>query len=243
MNNKYLKKQLQQIITFFVVVLLIITVILINSYSSHAKTTSLGDRELSWGSEGVDVEELQRRLKEMGFAPGRIDGIYTPRTAQAVKKFQESKDLLPTGIADFSTIKKLQAKPSHIVREDNLSHIPENSQDEIYLLARVINGEARGEPYEGQVAVAAVILNRVRHPSFPNTISDVIFQPGAFTAVSDGQIWLKPTPSSFKAAYDALNGWDPSNGALYYWNPEVATSTWIWSRSIHKRIGKHVFGI
>ncbi len=112
------------------------------------------------------------------------------------------------------------------------------------LLARAINGEARGEPYEGQVAVGAVILNRVASPNFPNTISGVIYQPGAFTAVSDGQINVPIDPKStvVKAARDALNGWDPSHGCLYYWNPATATSKWIWSRKIIMKIGKHNFG-
>ena len=111
------------------------------------------------------------------------------------------------------------------------------------LLARVINGEARGEPYEGQVAVGAVVLNRVRDPRFPNTLAGVIYQPGAFTAVSDGQINVPIDPNStvVKAARDALNGWDPTNGCVYYWNPETATSKWIWSRQIVKKIGKHYF--
>ncbi len=117
------------------------------------------------------------------------------------------------------------------------------SSGDTQLLARAVNGEARGEPYEGQVAVAAVILNRVRHSSFPNTISGVIYQPGAFTAVSDGQINVPIDTDStvYKACQDALNGWDPSGGALYYFNPDTATSSWIWSRPLIKQIGKHRF--
>ena len=116
--------------------------------------------------------------------------------------------------------------------------------NEEQLIARAINGEARGEPYEGQVAVGAVILNRVKDPRFPNTIAGVIYQPGAFTAVSDGQINVPIDPNStvVKAARDALNGWDPTNGCVYYWNPATATSKWIWSRQIVKKIGKHYFG-
>jgi N-acetylmuramoyl-L-alanine amidase len=116
---------------------------------------------------------------------------------------------------------------------------------DVQLLARAINGEARGEPYEGQVAVGAVILNRVKDPNFPNTIAGVIYQPGAFTAVSDGQISVPIDPSSsvVKAAQDALNGWDPTDGCIYYWNPATATSSWIWSRKIVAKIGKHNFGI
>ncbi len=118
-----------------------------------------------------------------------------------------------------------------------------NTSNEVQLLARAVNGEARGEPYEGQVAVAAVILNRVRHPSFPNSIAGVIYQPGAFTAVSDGQIDVPIDAKStvYKACQDAMNGWDPTGGAIYYYNPVTATNKWIRSREIIKTIGKHVF--
>ena len=118
-----------------------------------------------------------------------------------------------------------------------------NSTSDIQLLARAINGEARGESYEGQVAVGAVILNRVKDPNFPNTIAGVIYQPGAFTAVSDGQINepIAKDSSVYKAARDAMNGWDPTNGCIYYFNPNTATSSWIWSRTIVKTIGKHHF--
>lgn len=118
-----------------------------------------------------------------------------------------------------------------------------NYQTNLQLIARAVNGEARGEPYEGQVAVAAVILNRVRHPSFPNTVAGVIYQPGAFTAVSDGQINVPIDPKStiYKACTDAMNGWDPSGGAIYYFNPKTATNKWIWSRPVVKTIGNHRF--
>lgn len=118
-----------------------------------------------------------------------------------------------------------------------------HSASDVQLLARAVNGEARGEPYEGQVAVAAVILNRVKHSSFPNTISGVIYQPGAFTAVSDGQINVPIDPKStvYKACQDAMNGWDPSGGAIYYFNPDTATNKWIWSRPLIIKIGKHRF--
>lgn len=118
-----------------------------------------------------------------------------------------------------------------------------NKTSDVQLLARAINGEARGEPYEGQVAVGAVILNRVEHSSFPNTIAGVIYQAGAFTAVSDGQINVPIDEDStvYKAAQDALNGWDPTNGAIYYYNPDTATNSWIWSRPLITTIGKHKF--
>ncbi|SEN27365.1 N-acetylmuramoyl-L-alanine amidase [Lihuaxuella thermophila] len=115
------------------------------------------------------------------------------------------------------------------------------SQQDIQLMANAVHGEARGEPYVGQVAVAAVILNRLEHEKFPDTVSGVIFQPGAFTAVADGQIWLTPNETSKKAVMDAVKGWDPTNGCIYYFNPATATSKWIWSRPQHKKIGKHIF--
>lgn len=115
------------------------------------------------------------------------------------------------------------------------------SEDDLKLLANAVYGESRGEPYEGQVAVAAVILNRIEHPDFPNTVGGVIFQPGAFTAVSDGQIWLTPNERAKEAVIDAMNGWDPSENAIYYFNPVTATSKWIWSRPQIKKIGMHIF--
>lgn len=131
-----------------------------------------------------------------------------------------------------------KAKPSSPLQKSSNRGF---SGNDLKMMANAVYGEARGEPYEGQVAVAAVILNRVDNPSFPNTPSGVIFQPGAFTAVADGQIWLEPNESALKAVQDALNGWDPSDGCIYYFNPETATSKWIWSRPQYKQIGKHVF--
>lgn len=132
----------------------------------------------------------------------------------------------------------IQIKPKNVTAASN-----SNSTSDVQLLARAINGEARGEPYEGQVAVGAVILNRVKSPKFPNTIAGVIYEPGAFTAVSDGQINVAISEGStvVKAARDALNGWDPSGGAIYYFNPATATNKWIWSRPLIKTIGKHRF--
>ena len=117
------------------------------------------------------------------------------------------------------------------------------SSNDVYVLSKIISGEARGEPYVGQVAGGAVIVNRVKNPNFPNTVYGVVFEPGAFTAVSDGQYYRQPVSSAVKAARAAINGWDPTGGALYYWNPATATSKWIWSRRIVARIGKHIFGI
>lgn len=183
------------------------------------------------GSRGSEVTNIQTRLKNWGYYKYTVDGIYGWRTAEAVKSFQRKNGLTPDGIAGPATLSKIG--------------LPTGSSNthsrDVTLLAMVINGEARGESYEGQVAVGAVVLNRVRHSSFPNTIAGVIYQPGAFTAVDDGQINKAVQSSCYNAARDALNGWDPTGGAIYYYNPSTATSSWIRSRPIVKTIGKHVF--
>lgn len=184
------------------------------------------------GSRGQEVINIQTRLKAWDYYHYSVDGIYGWRTAQAVKDFQRKHGLTVDGICGNATLRKIGLSTSS-------STSP--SSDYTTLLAMVINGEARGESYEGQVAVGAVVLNRVKHPSFPNTIPGVIYQPGAFTAVVDGQINKPIEDSCFKAAKDALNGWDPSGGAIYYFNPATATSSWIWSRPVIKQIGKHRF--
>lgn len=177
-------------------------------------------------------KQVQQRLKELGFYYGAVDGIFGSGTRSAVVAFQKSKGLTPDGIVGPATLKAL-----------GLSSSTTSSSQDVYLLAKCIHAEARGEPYVGQVAVGAVILNRVADSQFPNTIAGVIYQPWAFTAVNDGQINLEPNDSAYKAARDALNGWDPTNGCLYYYNPQTATSKWIWSRKTVITIGKHVFAI
>ncbi|WP_462412053.1 spore cortex-lytic enzyme [Neobacillus sp. Marseille-QA0830] len=213
------------------------------------------------GATGNDVIELQARLKYIGYYNGRIDGVFGWGTYWALRNFQYEFGLPIDGMAGSKTKEKLvkvtkydytnppatgggnsantsgtkQAKPT-------ASNTPKGfSQNDIRLMANAVHGESRGEPYIGQVAVAAVILNRVNSPSFPNTVSGVIFEPGAFTAVADGQIWLTPNENSKKAVLDAMNGWDPTGEALYYFNPATATSSWIWGRPQIKRIGKHIF--
>ena len=183
------------------------------------------------GSQGTEVRNIQTRLKSWGYYSYTVDGIYGWRTAEAVKKFQRKHGLVADGIAGPRTLEKIGLPTGETSSYNN----------NVNLLARLINGEARGESYTGQVAVGAVVLNRVRSSSFPNTISGVIYQPGAFTAVSDGQINKPVVQSCVNAARDAMNGWDPSGGALYYYNPAVATSSWIWSRPVVARIGNHVF--
>jgi len=193
------------------------------------------------GSKGEAVEKMQQRLKNWGYYSGDIDGNYGLKTFLAVKDFQNSYGLPANGIAGMDT---LMAMGLTRLAESGAAYAQQgNGVGNEQLLARAINGEARGEPYEGQVAVGAVILNRTRDPKFPKTIAGVIYQPGAFTAVSDGQInvAIDSTSSVVKAARDALNGWDPTNGCIYYWNPATATSSWIWSRTVVKKIGKHNF--
>ncbi len=182
------------------------------------------------GSRGDEVRQIQTKLKNWGYYTGAIDGIYGNGTYNAVKKFQQKNGLTADGIAGSKTLSAMGISSSNMQSNNNVN-----------LLARAINGEARGEPYEGQVAVGAVILNRVNNSSFPNTIAGGIYQSGAFDSVSDGQINMAPTTVATKAARDALNGWDPSGGSIYFFNPATSTSKWIWSRQIVKIIGKHYF--
>jgi len=183
-----------------------------------------------YGSRGKEVIEIQKRLKAWGYYKGAIDGIYGYQTYQAVRYFQSKNGLKVDGIAGKQTLAALGLPTGTTEYNRNLD-----------LMARVIYGEARGEPYEGMVAVGAVILNRVKDSRFPNTIPGVIYQAGAFDVVADGQINLTPNETAYKAARDALNGWDPTYGCIYYYNPATATSKWIWSRPIVVKIGKHNF--
>jgi len=209
----------------FVIVLLNILII--------SLAMSTGVEALSkMGSTGPEVREIQTRLKKWGYYTGSVDGIYGTATKNAVKYFQRKNGLTVDGIAGKQTLAAMGISSS--------SGSGYSSSD-YNLLARLISAEARGEPYIGQVAVGAVVLNRVAHPSFPNTISGVIYQSGAFSCLNDGQFWKEVSDSSYRAAKDALNGWDPSGGAIYYYNPTTAKSNWIRSRPIIYRVGKHVF--
>ncbi|WP_245837393.1 spore cortex-lytic enzyme [Virgibacillus phasianinus] len=219
------------------------------------------------GAVGDDVIELQSRLQYIGYYNGEIDGVFGWGTYWALRNFQYEFGLEVDGLAGLTTRKKLVAVTEYNYRaapNKNQSSNTQNSkgnsnnnntaatptamnvpqgysQNDIQLMANAVHGESRGEPYVGQVAVASVILNRVESPTFPNSVSGVIFEPGAFTAVADGQIWLTPDETSKQAVIDAINGWDPSGNALYYFNPATATSDWIWSRPQIKKIGKHIF--
>lgn len=196
----------------------------------------IGAAVLKVGSSGQKVRTLQTKLNNWGYNAGTVDGIFGSNTLAAVKRFQANNGLTVDGIVGAKTAAALGMTLSGS-SSSNSSY----SSSDLYLLAKCIYAEARGEPYIGQVAVGAVVLNRVESSSFPNTIAGVIYQPYAFTAVSDGQINLEPNDTAYKAARDALNGWDPTNGCIYYYNPSTATSAWIWSRPIMLSIGRHNF--
>ena len=190
---------------------------------------------LRYGSRGESVRQVQTRLNGLGYWCGTADGIFGVNTRSAVRRFQSAKGLSVDGIVGPKTYSALGISSS------SSSSSGGYSSSDLYLLARCVYGESRGEPYVGQVAVAAVVLNRVKSAAFPNSISGVIYQPYAFTCVSDGQLYLEPDQSAYNAARDAMNGWDPTNGCLYYYNPSTATSAWIWSRPIMLQIGRHNF--
>lgn len=184
------------------------------------------------GSAGAVVTQIQTKLKSWGYYSGEVDGVYGSRTEASVKAFQRKNNLTSDGVAGPATLAAMGIESS--------STASSGSAD-VNLLARLISAESRGESYTGQVAVGAVVLNRMRHPSFPNTMSGVIYQPGAFSCLYDGQFDEPVADSAYRAARDALNGMDPSGGAIYYFNPVTATSSWIWSRPLIVTIGKHRF--
>ena len=197
---------------------------------------------LYWGTTGQDVKNVQWKLRNWKYYDGNVDGVYGARTYRAVRRFQKKNGLKIDGVVGPSTASAMGLKLASTTTAAKASTAGISQKGDVYLMARAIHGEARGEPYLGKVAVGSVILNRVGHPSFPSTIAGVIYQPLAFTAVADGQMNLTPGKDSIKAARDALNGWDPTYGCVYYWNPATATSKWIWSRKVILKIGKHWFG-
>lgn len=222
------KNRLIAILIIFVMLYAYIGVVYMNEEKNKVQET------LSrYGSNGNEVREIQTKLKNWGYYNGEIDGIYGSRTVAAVRQFQKNNGLTVDGIAGDSTLSAMGISGGvSTTGTDNTN---------LNLLAHLINGEARGESYQGMVAVGAVVLNRVESSKFPSTIAGVIYQQGAFDAVSDGQINLPPSQQSYNAARDAMNGWDPSGGAIYYFNPATATNKWIWSRPMTVTIGKHRF--
>lgn len=195
-----------------------------------------------WGSRGEEVRSIQQKLLQWGYYSGPVDGVFGQDTYDAVVRFQKKNNLTADGVAGSDTLAAMgigSGKKAVAASASTGSSYAQN----VELLARLIHGEARGEPYVGMVAVGAVVLNRVKSSRFPNTIAGVIYQSGAFDAVADGQINLTPNEQSRRAARDALNGWDPTNGCLYYYNPRTATSKWIWTREVRLNIGDHSFAV
>ncbi len=216
----------------FIILLLSLVVVfdvIVMSWNSEVEALS------KYGSRGTEVRTIQEKLKRWGYYSGSVDGIYGSQTVSAVKSFQKKNGLTVDGIAGTQTLKAMG------ITSSSSSSSSSNNSSNVNLLARVVYGEARGETYTGQVAVAAVVLNRVKSSKFPNTIAGVVYQSGAFDAVADGQVNMTPDATAKKAAQDALNGWDPSYGAIYYFNPNTATNKWIWSRPMTVTIGKHRF--
>ena len=217
---------------FTVLIIFIILLILYNIFLENSIVLGLS----KYGSRGNEVKQIQTKLKRWGYYKGSVDGIYGSRTLSAVKSFQKKNGLTVDGIAGTKTLNAMG-----IYSSSSSSNTSSSNSTNLNLLSRLVYAESRGEPYSGQVAVAAVVLNRVSSSSFPNTIAGVIYQSGAFDAVSDGQINMTPDATAKKAAQDAINGWDPSYGAIYYFNPATATNKWIWSRPLTVVIGKHRF--
>lgn len=193
-----------------------------------------------YGSSGEEVRQIQTKLKNWGYYNGSVDGIYGSKTYSAVKAFQKKNGLTVDGIAGPKTLSALGINSSGAGNSSTGSN-KSNNNTNLNLLSKLVYAEARGEPYKGQVAVAATVMNRVSSSKFPNTIAGVIYQSGAYTCVSDGQINLEADSTARKAAQDAINGWDPTSGCIYYFNPNTATSSWIWSRPQVITIGKHIF--
>ena len=220
---------------FFIISFLILLIISFTFYIKWENNNKDIEALSRYGSTGSEVTQIQTKLKRWGYYNGSIDGVYGSKTLNAVKYFQRKNGLTVDGIAGEKTLAAMG------ITSTNNSTGSSNNFNNLNLLSRLIYGEARGEPYTGQVAVGAVVMNRVKSSSFPNTISGVIYQSGAFDATTDGQINLTPDSTARKAAQDALNGWDPSYGAIYYFNPATATNKWIWSRPMTVTIGKHRF--
>lgn len=218
-----------------------------------AQTAVVETAVLRQGSSGGEVKEVQRRLKQWGYYKGSVDGVFGSGTKKAVIAFQKKNGLTADGVVGKATYAALGMNDSYnVLDKDGQGGQKKPSQSggssnytssDLYLMAKAIYAEGRGESYTGQVAIGAVILNRVKSSSFPNTVAGVIYQKGAFTAVDDGQINLEPNQTAYDAARDAFNGWDPTYGCLYYYNPAVATSAWIFNRQTVTVIGKHVFAI
>ena len=230
-----MKRQKKRLCALLCTILLLNTLVLGFPQSALAASYRQGDS-------GSAVTTIQTKLKRWGYFDGPVDGVYGSKTTKAVRSFQQKNGLTADGVAGPATLKALgMEQTSQNSGSSQTGSSGGNASGDVALLAKVISAEARGEPYDGQVAVGAVILNRIAHPSFPNTLAGVVYEPGAFTCMVDGQIDQPIASSAYQAARDALNGADPSGGAIYYFNPVTATSAWIWSRPLLTVIGKHRF--
>ncbi len=227
--NKKILKKAENIIAIILVNILFIAVL----SSVATKSTPYESVEVlsKLGSRGSEVRRIQTELRNLGIYGGSVDGVYGVRTVSAVKQFQKNCGLTVDGIAGPKTLLYLGITTSS----------SSTSSNDLYLLAKVIAAEGRGESYTGQVAIGAVILNRVDHPSFPDSIAGVVYQQDAFTCVRDSNWNTEPDSTSKKAAQDALNGWDPAGGAIYYYNPDKTSNQWIRARPVIVVIGDHVF--
>lgn len=250
MRNKSIfsksKRDLSYIVVMVITVLILscIAALLYNYGTKHEQETNIPSAHVQEvlskrGSYGSEVTAIQKKLKNWGYYTGSVDGIYGSRTETAVRYFQRKNGLVVDGIAGKNTLAAMGIQSSS--SSPASSSVGGYSSSDLNLIARAVYGEARGEPYTGQVAVAAVILNRVRDSRFPKTVAGVVYQAGAFDVVADGQINLTPNDTAYKAVRDAVNGWDPTYGCLYYYNPRTATNKWIRSLPISTTIGSHVF--
>ena len=233
MNLIHIENKRNKLILQVIALILINIIILSVMTNVYFDRTKAVDSLSKLGSRGDEVRRVQTKLRQLGYYKGAVDGIYGAATRKAVISFQRSCGLTADGIAGPKTLLYLGLSGS--------SPYGQYSSSDIYLLAKVIAAEGRGESYTGQVAIGAVVLNRVKHASFPDTIAGVIYQKGAFTCVTDSNWSVEPTSSSRKAAQDAINGWDPTGGAIYYYNPAKTASKWMFSRPVTTVIGNHRF--
>jgi len=223
-----------------IVFVILASFILLSGIFLYSQSLPAQTPTLYWGSSGPSVSKVQSKLKSWGYYTGAVDGVFGAGTASAVKKFQSKNGLPVDGVVGKSTWAALGYNPA----QPAAAYTPSRgvtARDDVMLLARVVHGEAAAEPYLGKVAVAAVILNRVNSEKFPNSMAGVIYQPHAFESITNGIANNAPSQESVKAAQDAMNGWDPAQGALFFWNPAKPVSKWIWSRPIITEIGGHVF--
>lgn len=228
----------KRLIAGILMVAVVVTALFLFTDTLTPEDTAQAATVIKRGSTGATVKTIQTKLKNWGYYTGAVDGIFGTKTEKAVKYFQQKNGLTTDGIVGQKTAAKMGIT---LAGGSSSGGSSQATSSDTYLLARIVYAEARGEPYVGQVAIAAVVLNRVKSPDFPNSIAGVIYQPWAFTAVNDGQINLTPDSTAMKAAKDALSGWDPTYGCLFYYNPKTATNAWIRKKEIHLTIGRHVF--